>query len=116
MRKIFVDELVTWVIQAKNKLEAANIPCFIKNEFSTSAAGEVPFFETWPELWIHRDRDFEHAMELIQPLKDSRQSEDEPGAKLADWNCQQCGESNEGNFSLCWSCGLELTANCHEVN
>jgi len=108
MQKIFVDELVTWVIQAKNKLEEANIPCFIKNEFSTSVAGEVPFFETWPELWIHRDADLKQALLLVQPLQESRKSKTENPAGLADWVCPQCGETNEYNFALCWSCGFEL--------
>ena len=88
----------TWVIQAKNKLEEADIPCFIKNEFSTSAAGEVPFFETWPELWIHRDSDLEQALELVKPLRESRQSKPENNAGLVDWKCKRCGETNEGNF------------------
>ena len=108
MQKIFVDELITWVIQAKNILEDANIPCFLKNEFSTSAAGEVPFFETWPELWIHRDADLTEALALVQPLKASRKSDTENTEKLPDWICKQCGETNEGNYALCWSCGLEL--------
>lgn len=108
MKKIFVDELITWVVQAKNTLDEANIPCFIKNEFSTSAAGEVPFFETWPELWIHRDSDLEQALELVQPLKESRKSGPKNTENLVDWKCVKCGESNEGNFALCWSCGLVL--------
>ncbi|TDR23606.1 DUF2007 domain-containing protein [Marinicella litoralis] len=108
MKKIFVDELLTWVIQAKNTLEEANIPCFIKNEFSTSAAGEVPFFETWPELWIHRDADWERALELVQPLRESRKSQPENAEQLIDWTCSQCGETNEGHFALCWSCGRLL--------
>jgi len=108
MQKIFVDEMITWVVQAKNRLDDANIPCFIKNEFSNSAAGEVPFFETWPELWIHRDADLDQALELVQPLKDSRKSATENPEELADWKCADCGEINEGHFALCWSCGMEL--------
>ncbi len=111
MKKIFVDEFIVWVTQAKNILDDADIPCFIKNEFSTSVAGEVPFVETWPELWIHRNSDFQQAMALVQPLKDNRQSTPDEDIELADWNCPQCGETNEGHFSLCWSCGFLVASN-----
>ena len=108
MKKVFVDEMVVWVIQAKQVLEDADIPCFIKNEFSGNLAGEVPFTETWPELWVHRDGDFEQAKSLLIPLRESRTSQEEDSAALSDWICKQCGESNEGNFSVCWSCGAAL--------
>ncbi len=104
MKKVFTDEFITWVSQAQQILEQADIPCFLKNEYATSIGGEIPFFENWPELWVHRDIDFEMAQQLLQPLRDSRQaaSTTEPAE---DWQCQQCGESNEGQFAVCWSCG-----------
>jgi len=107
MKKVFVDEMIVWVIQAKQVLEDAGIPCFLKNEFSGNLAGEVPFTETWPELWIHRDDDLANAKKLLAPLRESRMADESEAASLADWTCRQCGETNEGNFSLCWSCGLE---------
>ena len=105
MKKVFVDEMISWVVQAKNVLEEENIPCFIKNEFSGNLAGEVPFTETWPELWIHRDRDFAQAKELLKPLRASRMAEQADESEHADWACPSCGEHNEGNFAVCWSCG-----------
>ena len=105
MQKVFVDEMIVWVVQAKQVLEAADIPCFNKNEFSVNLAGEVPFTETWPELWIHRDSDLAQAKKLLQPLRDNRIAHEQTDSSLADWTCSQCGAINEGNFSLCWSCG-----------
>lgn len=112
MKKVFVDEMITWVVQARNVLEEADIPCFIKNEFSGNLAGEVPFTETWPELWVHRDRDEQEAKALLQPLRDSRLAQTADDASLPAWECSQCGELNEGQFALCWSCGTihEATA------
>ncbi|VAW46933.1 hypothetical protein MNBD_GAMMA02-1216 [hydrothermal vent metagenome] len=109
MKKVFVDEMIVWVVQAKLALEDADIPCFIKNEFSGNLAGEVPFTETWPELWIHRDDDHAQAKTLLQPLRDNRTAHEQTTSTLSDWTCSQCGERNEGNFSLCWSCGVVLT-------
>lgn len=108
MKKVFVDEMIVWVVQAKQVLEAAGIPCFIKNEFSGNLAGEVPFTETWPELWVHRDSDLAAAKDLLQPLRDNRTAQQQDDSSLSDWTCSQCGETNEGNFSLCWSCGQLL--------
>ncbi len=108
MKKVFVDEMISWVVQAKNVLEEADIPCFIKNEFSGNLAGEVPFTETWPELWIHRDGDFAEAKSLLLPLRASRTAEEQQPTEQSDWTCGRCGEHNEGNFALCWSCGQVL--------
>ena len=108
MRKVFVDEMITWVVQARQVLEDAGIPCFIKNEFAGNVAGEVSFTETWPELWVHRDADFAEAKSLLAPLRVSRQAHNETDQALVSWTCQQCGETNEGNFALCWSCGKIL--------
>ncbi len=110
MKKVFVDEMISWVVQAKNVLEAADIPCFIRNEFSGNLAGEVPFTETWPELWIHRDEDWTAAKSLLQPLRASRLAEDQESVEQSDWTCASCGEHNEGNFALCWSCGQVVEA------
>ncbi|MFC3195257.1 DUF2007 domain-containing protein [Marinicella sediminis] len=106
MQKVFVDEMFSWVMQARNLLEDADIPCFIKNEFSGNVAGEVPFLETWPELWVHRDSDVNRAMDLLKPLRASRKADEKQLAVAEDWRCPGCGETNEGQFALCWSCGL----------
>lgn len=59
--------------------------------------GEMPFFETWPQLWIINDLDFDRATELIGSA--DTESPADP------WTCSQCGEQNEGQFAACWSCG-----------
>ncbi len=106
MSRVFVDEQLSWVIQAKCVLDDAQIPCYIKNEFASSTAGEVPFLETWPELWVHKQTDSIRAKQLIDAwqatLKATQDTTFEP------WKCSQCGELNEGNFALCWSCGKVL--------
>lgn len=70
--------------------------------------GEVPFFENWPELWIHQDQDFEKAQMILEPLRTSRKAANTTENDQANWTCPNCGESNAGNFALCWSCGFEL--------
>lgn len=104
MKKVFTREELIWVVQAKSLLEDQGIACTLRNEYASSVAGEVPFTHTWPELWVLDDRDAESAKALIKEWQQTMQdSEDYPA-----WQCPQCGESNEGQFALCWSCGMVL--------
>lgn len=108
MKKVYTDEFISWVSQAKQILDANDIACFLKNEYLSVAGGEIPFFENWPELWIHKDEDYEQAQALIQPLRDVRKANDNDENAAPEWTCEKCQETNEGNFSLCWSCGHTL--------
>lgn len=110
MLKVYTDEFISWVSQAKQILESQGIPCFLKNEYLSVAGGEVPFFENWPELWIYDDGDYDQAQTLIQPLRDARKGETIDESNEPDWICERCGETNAANFSLCWSCGHLLSA------
>ena len=81
----------------RNLLEAEGIPCEIRNEHLGSVFGELPFTETWPQLWVVNDLDYDRAKQLIsdEVLNES---------PAASWRCKQCGEENEGQFSVCWNC------------
>jgi hypothetical protein len=82
----------------KNLLETEGIRCHIRNELLSRLAGEIPFTECAPQLWLQDERDLEHARQVLSDL--SR------GAIAApDWRCQKCGEALEGQFSACWHCG-----------
>ena len=82
----------------RNLLMAEGIESEIRNEFFGGILGDMPFTETWPQLWVVKDIDYDRAMQLID---DSALAES-PGD---DWKCKQCGELNEGQFAACWSCG-----------
>jgi hypothetical protein len=82
----------------KNLLAAEGIATRIRNEHFGSIMGEMPFTDTWPQLWVVNDLDFDRAQQLIEG------GLDEAGP---DWRCSQCGEHNEGQFAACWNCGTE---------
>lgn len=82
----------------KNLLEAEGIRSVIRNEHFGSILGEMPFTDTWPQLWVVNDLDFDRAQQLI-----SGDLLDESPAD--EWRCAQCGELNEGQFAACWKCG-----------
>jgi len=91
------DSLVT-ISHYRNLLKSEGIDAFIKNEFLGSILGEMPFQEVWPELWVKNDMDLDRARQLIAETI-VEESPSEP------WTCQHCGNDNEGQFAVCWSCG-----------
>ena len=80
-------------------LAVANIKFTRKNEFVSAAAGELPFTEVWPELWLIDAEDFEQAKNICNNI------EQEVKQNNHDWGCAQCTEINPDSFEFCWSCG-----------
>jgi len=100
MIKVFSAQDFIEVAFWRNYLEQQGIACQIRNEFLSSAAGELPPIECWPELWVMDPMDEARAAEFL--------ASDPLGNKsLAAWNCSVCGEQSEGQFSDCWNCGQQ---------
>ena len=97
MKKLTSAESIVTINHYKNLLASEGIATKIRNEHLGSIMGEIPFFETWPQLWVVNDLDYDRACQLIESVES--ESPQEP------WNCKRCGEANEGQFSACWSCG-----------
>ena len=100
MIKLFTSPNFTEVGLLCGVLEENGIACQLKNERTASLAGEVPFTETWPELWVGPE-DEERARALLAAWRAANASPGEP------WTCPRCGEEVEAQFSACWSCGQE---------
>jgi Putative prokaryotic signal transducing protein len=82
----------------KNLLEAEGIRCHIKNELLSRLAGEIPFTECAPQLWLMDERDLDQAKRIVADF--GRGAVAKP-----TWECPNCGEALEGQFSACWHCG-----------
>jgi len=98
MRKVHTAESLVEVAHLRNVLEAAGIPCFVRNEGLSSVIGEIPFVECWPELWVVRNGEALRARGLID---EARSPAPVPGHH---WRCERCGESVEAQFDACWRC------------
>ena len=96
MKKLTSAESLITINHYKNLLASEGIPTQIRNEHLGSIMGEMPFFETWPQIWVINDLDFDRATQLITSV-----DSESPGAS---WRCKQCGEENEGQFAACWKC------------
>jgi len=99
MIKVFEDFDIMLVGHYQSVLESNGIDTFMKNQFGTSGAGELPFVEVVPQLWVLNENDAGRAKELIGELHDLQNSEPMPA-----WNCPKCGTPQEPAFTHCWKC------------
>jgi hypothetical protein len=99
MVKFMVSQSLVEIEAVRSRLEDEGISCFIKNQHASSLAGEVPFSEVFPELWLAEDDDLPKAQELLTSWKNA-------GANRAPhWTCATCGERHEDQYTECWQCG-----------
>ena len=99
MIKVFEDFDIMLVGHYQSVLESNDIATFMKNQFGTSGAGELPFVEVVPQLFVLYDADAPRARALIEAL------DEEPGAEASQaWDCPACGTHQEAAFTQCWKC------------
>ena len=105
MLKLFVSQILVEVESLKEMLDQQDIPCTIKNQQGSNLAGEVPFAEVFPELWVLNDEDLPKAKEFLDDWREAQPVE------TTDWTCSQCGESQTKEFTTCWNCETERGSN-----
>jgi hypothetical protein len=105
MIKVFEDFDITIVGHYQSVLESNDIDTFMKNQFGTSGAGELPFVEVIPQLWVLNEADAERAMALIDELHDPDKQIDQTA-----WQCSECGTPQEAAFTHCWKCSVARPA------
>jgi len=96
MKLIYTHENSFLVSNIKNIVENEGLAVVLKNEFAGGGAGDLAPLDTWVELWVVNDADYDRAMMMINNFQSS-------GGK-ADWLCPSCGEDNSGSFEFCWNC------------
>ena len=64
MKQIFSSPDSATIGLAQSRLEAAGIPCEIRNEAVSQAMVGFPFAS---ELWLLRDEDYDDARRLLSP-------------------------------------------------
>lgn len=96
MKLLYTNENPFLVNHVKNMSENAGFAVVIKNELLAGAVGELSPLDTWPELWLLNEQDYEQAHLLLQKLLLK--------SEISDWVCQQCEEKNDSTFDICWQC------------
>lgn len=79
-------------------LEDVGIETVLRNRNSVTMTTSVPIPSMYPNICVHTEEDALKAKEILEAYAGSS-----PEGQ-ADWECAVCGESNEGNFTECWSC------------
>jgi rubrerythrin len=102
MIKVFEDFDIALVGHYQSVLDSNDIATYMKNQFGTSGAGELPFVEVIPQLWVLNEADEKRARALIEELHDP-----ENAAQTEAWNCPSCGTPQEAAFTHCWKCSSE---------
>lgn len=96
MTLVYTHENLALVMNMNTLLEQAGVKTQIKNEFAAGGRGEIPCFETWPEVWVLQDNHVEKAKRLVREVIEKQNK--------PDWVCLQCGEENGSAFEFCWQC------------
>lgn len=99
MRMVFTNDNRIIVGNAKNILESHGFEIFLKNEYASSAVGELSAFDAWLELWVINDKDYARACSVLEHALSKK---DAP-----PWVCNNCNEDNDASFELCWNCGTD---------
>ena len=98
MRRVFSSFNLVAVHHAKNVLQSEGIAAVVRNEYLSSAMGELPPAECQAELWVVNDADAASAEALLRT----------PPRRGASWLCEKCGERSEPQFTHCWKCGASV--------
>lgn len=101
MKLVFDHIDFTIVGHLQTLLEAEGIKTEIRNLGGSSAAGELPFTQVYPELWVVNNADEDRAKALVAQYRNTEAAE----VHGPDWTCPVCKERVEGVFSQCWNCG-----------
>lgn len=100
MKKVYESIDYSRVGHFQSILESSGIKTEIRNEGGSGVAGEVPFTQVYPELWVLSNADEKPAREIIAAYR----RENPEQAPPPPWTCPGCGETVEGQFAECWNC------------
>lgn len=83
-------------------LESHGIDAIVRGDFLTGGWGELPVDVC--AVWISDDSRFDDADQLLKDFLKGALARIHSGN---GWQCPQCSEIIEGQFTACWQCGAE---------
>ena len=99
MKLIYTHENRIMALNIRNVLINHGFDVALYNEFASSASGGLAPFDTWPEVWLLKDDDFDNAKKIIESISYN--------SIQAAWECKKCQEENDESFDYCWKCHEE---------
>lgn len=98
MKRVYTTDSVHMAWHIRNVLEHHDIEATVKNDKLYSVAGEIPFVECLPEVWVNNSLNYKRAEQIIRELENTVDIDGD------DWTCGGCGEDNAVTFDICWNC------------
>ena len=83
--------------QHEKRVAGEGIETVVVNEFASGGAGDLPAFDTWPELWIEDEVKMIKAQAIVEEILTVTETD--------AWFCRGCQERNDASFQICWNCG-----------
>ena len=83
----------------RNAIDQIGIPAVVKGD-GTVTLTEIPTVAAWAEVWVSAGDRLEEVEALVREVTDAP-------ASTTPWTCPSCGETVEGTFATCWSCGTD---------
>ena len=83
----------------RNAIDEIGIPVVVKGD-GTVTLTEIPTVASWAEVWVSAGDRMDEVEAIV------REVTGDPVA-TEPWTCLSCGETVEGTFAVCWSCGAE---------
>ncbi|HZF17038.1 MAG TPA: DUF2007 domain-containing protein [Steroidobacteraceae bacterium] len=80
-----------------NVLASHGIEAQLRNTTLGGGVGELPFVETWPQVWVADEQEL-HAKRVLEAVRAGAEG------SAAAWRCERCGEQIDGQFDACWRC------------
>jgi hypothetical protein len=99
MKRVYTAKDPLMVGHLKNVLASYGIRSVTRNFDLSTAAGQLPPIECWPELWVIEDDSAAEARTILRKTLAPLESVKKP------WRCGGCKEEIEGQFTECWKCG-----------
>ncbi len=97
MKRIYSAVSLIEATHYANVLESHGIAAQLRNTSLGGAVGELPFAETWPQVWVADEQEL-HAKRVLQTLLRGS------ATPAPAWRCERCGELIDGQFEECWCC------------
>jgi NADPH-dependent glutamate synthase beta subunit-like oxidoreductase len=107
MKRVFASQDRAAIAIVRELLANEGIETIVQNENMSAICGEIPFFLAMPEVCVLRDEDLAEAQAIVERFE-SGEARDQAGKK--PWRCPRCGETIEGQFTICWKCGTRMEA------
>jgi hypothetical protein len=104
VRQVFVAGDVTEAHFVRGLLESHGLSATVRGEDLGGTRGDVPFWETWPTVWVLDDSREAEAVELVRQYEAGTGPANTEGGS---WRCPRCGQELEPQFTACWVCGAE---------